>query len=85
MRHADRRLRRASDGHPSVEPGNTTRLAARVRAAGGPVDVRYYRGLSHGLLLGTIAAPLRFLAPVLRDVMGFIRAQVSPNSCAPGG
>jgi acetyl esterase/lipase len=60
-----------------VDPGNTTRLAARLRAAGGPVDVRYYRGLSHGLLLGTIAAPLRFLAPVLRDLMGFIRAHVA--------
>jgi acetyl esterase/lipase len=66
-----------------VEPGNTTRLAARLRATGGPVDVRYYRGLSHGLLLGTIAAPLRFLAPVLRDVMGFIHAQVAEHRLNP--
>ncbi len=55
-----------------VQPGNTTRLAAKVRAAGGPVRVRYYRGLSHPLMIGAIAAPLRFLAPVLKDVSRFI-------------
>jgi len=66
-----------------VEPGNTTRLAARIRAAGGPVEVRYYRGLSHGLLLGTLAAPLRFLAPVLHDVLGFIRAHAAERAVAP--
>lgn len=57
-----------------VQPGNTLRLAAKVRAAGGSVEVREYKGLSHALLVGAIAAPLRFLAPVLRDVAAFIRA-----------
>jgi hypothetical protein len=47
------------------------------------VQVRYYRGLSHALLLGAIAAPLRFLAPVLRDVMGFIRAHATQRETDP--
>ncbi len=57
-----------------VKPGNTTRLAAKVRAAGGSVELREYKGLSHALLIGAIAAPLRFLAPVLHDTADFITA-----------
>ena len=61
-------------GDKVVDPGNTTRLAEKVRAAGGPVETRQYKGLSHELLIGAIAAPLRFLAPVLADTKRFIRA-----------
>jgi acetyl esterase/lipase len=56
-----------------VDPGNTARMAERVRSAGGEVEVRAYEGLSHALVIGALAAPLRFLAPVLADVTGFIR------------
>jgi acetyl esterase/lipase len=57
-----------------VDPGNTARLAARVRAAGGQVQVHDYPGLSHQLLVGAIALPLRFMAPVLDDASAFVRA-----------
>jgi len=57
-----------------VDPGNTTRMAAKVAAAGGPVETRYYKGLSHALLMGAVGAPLRFLAPVLADCLRFMRA-----------
>ena len=57
-----------------VDPGNTTRMAERVRAGGGPVDTRLYKGLSHALLIGVFAAPLRPLAPVLRDAVAFMRS-----------
>ena len=67
----------------TVEPANTTRLAAKVRAAGGPVDARYYRGLNHGLLLGVFAAPLRFLSPVLHDVVQFFNAHAGPGAAMP--
>ena len=60
-----------------VDPGNTTRMAARVTAAGGQVEVKEYKGLSHALIMGAIAAPLRFLAPVLADSTQFIRASTS--------
>lgn len=55
-----------------VEPRNTIALAARIRAAGGPVTVRTYPGVGH---IGTVAgfAPLlRGEAPVLDDVAGFV-------------
>ncbi len=58
-----------------VDPGNTTRMATRVRALGGAVEVKEYKGLSHALLMGAVAAPLRFLAPVLADSSDFIRRQ----------
>jgi acetyl esterase/lipase len=63
-----------------VDPGNTARLAAKVRAAGGEVSVRDYPGLSHTLIIGSIALPLRFLAPVLSDVSAFVRAHADPVS-----
>ncbi len=55
-----------------VDPGNTTRLADKVREHGGRVETKTYSGLSHALLLGVVAAPLRFMAPVLKDVTTFI-------------
>lgn len=58
-----------------VDPGNTERMAERVRQSGGRVEAVTYPGLSHALLLGAMAAPLRFLAPVARDVRTFIRRQ----------
>ncbi len=63
-----------------VRPGNTERLAEKVRVAGGSVETREYKGLSHELLVGAIAAPLRLLAPVLRDVTDFIRAHADVRS-----
>jgi len=59
-----------------VDPGNTPRMAAKVRSFGGKVETREYKGLSHALLMGAVAAPLRFLAPVLRDSTTFMRAQL---------
>jgi acetyl esterase/lipase len=68
------------DGDKVVDPGNTTRLAAKIRADGGSVETRTYRGLSHALLLGVVAAPLRFLAPVLKDVTAFIEGHVDDGA-----
>ncbi|CAN5159065.1 alpha/beta hydrolase [soil metagenome] len=59
-------------GDKVVDPGNTTRLANKVRNVGGRVEERYYTRLNHALMVGVIAAPLRFLAPVLRDLSAFI-------------
>ena len=60
----------------TVNPGNTTRLAARVRSAGGDVETHVYPGLSHRLMIGTFAWPLRFMAPVLDDTTRFLRAHM---------
>ena len=70
----------ADPGDKVVEAANATRLAGAVRAKGGSVEERYYGGLSHALMVGVIAAPLRFLAPVLRDASAFIDAHTQPDA-----
>jgi acetyl esterase/lipase len=66
-------------GHDSiVEPGNTERLAARLEAAGDAATTRRYRWVGHLAIIGAFAPPLRFLAPVLRDVAGFIEKTPAP-------
>lgn len=55
-----------------VWPLNTIRLADALRAHGGRVKRRLYSGLGHAATLGAIAAPLRWLAPVMADVDAFV-------------
>lgn len=54
---------------------NSTALAARVRAAGGPVTLITYPGIGHIGLITAIAPLFDGRAPVLADVMNFIHAQ----------
>ncbi|MGE0564956.1 MAG: alpha/beta hydrolase [Pseudolabrys sp.] len=56
----------------TVDPGNATRLADRLRAHGNDVTVRHYPAVGHVTIVGAVAGPLRFLAPVLDDVDAFI-------------
>jgi len=56
----------------TVMPGNTDRLAAAIRDDGGQVEEKRYAGIGHSLILGAIATPLRWFAPVLRDVADFL-------------
>jgi len=51
---------------------NTVALGDKLKAAGVPVQVRLYRHLGHVGVAATLAAPLRWLAPVLDDVANFI-------------
>ncbi len=62
----------AGSADTTVMPANTLRLAARIRAAGGFVEERIYPGVGHAEIIGAMAAPLRFLAPSLRDTLGFL-------------
>lgn len=57
----------------TVDPGNSRRLAARIRDKGGRVEERYYPNVTHLMVVGALAAPLRFLAPVLDDTVDFLR------------
>ncbi|MEO3433591.1 alpha/beta hydrolase [Inquilinus sp. CAU 1745] len=59
----------------SVDPGNTIRLAERIRSVGGEAEVKLYDRVNHRTLIGAFARPLRFLAPVLEDVAGFALKQ----------
>jgi acetyl esterase/lipase len=69
-------------GDKVVYPRNTINLAAKITAAGGPVETRYYKGLSHALMIGVFAAPLRLLGPVYRDAAAFIDAHSIANPSA---
>ena len=51
---------------------NTLGLAQRLRDAGASVRVKMYERVNHMTLIGTFARPLRWLAPVLDDVVGFV-------------
>jgi hypothetical protein len=65
----------------TVDPGNTDRLAAKLRASGDTdVEVKHYPGVGHALLVGAIAGPLRGFAPVLDDTSAFIHAQMSQET-----
>ncbi|GGF70137.1 carboxylesterase [Azorhizobium oxalatiphilum] len=66
-----------------VDPGNSLRLADRIRRLGGVADVRFYDRVNHATLLGAFAAPLRPLAPVLLDTVAFLhRASAAASGCA---
>ena len=47
------------DADTTVKPGNTVRLAARLREKGSTVVERHYGSLNHYTLLARLAAPLR--------------------------
>lgn len=58
-----------------VSPIRSTRsLAAKLDAAGVPVTLKMYERASHTTLIGAFSAPLRWVAPVLDDVIAFIEA-----------
>jgi acetyl esterase/lipase len=64
----------------TVDPANTTRLAAKLRDDGATVDERRYPGIGHATTIGTFASPLSVLAPTRRDALDFIAAHHS--ACA---
>ncbi|MBS7539507.1 alpha/beta hydrolase [Ancylobacter lacus] len=62
----------------TVDPGNSTRLAARLRAHGVGVEHRVYRWADHRTLLGALSPSLYLVAPVLDDMTAFIRPLSNP-------
>jgi acetyl esterase/lipase len=51
---------------------NTMGLATRLREAGAPVTLKMYERVNHMTIAAALARPLRWLAPVLDDVSGFL-------------
>lgn len=60
---------------------NTQGLADRLRAAGAPVQAQLLGGVSHATLPAAMAKPLRWMAPVLQQVLAFVTA---PPGAAAG-
>lgn len=65
----------------TVRPRNSVVLADRLASAGVAAELIEYPGLGHVEIVAALAAPLRFLAPVLDDVDAFLRRQ---PGCALG-
>jgi acetyl esterase/lipase len=57
----------------TVDPGNTPRMAAKLRAAGSSVEAELFPRISHALALGAVSPPLRFTAPIFKRTVDFIR------------
>ena len=53
---------------------STLAMAAKLRDAGVPVELHPYDGVSHSLLIGSFARPLRGRASALADVVAWINA-----------
>jgi acetyl esterase/lipase len=71
------------DADNMVDPDNAARLAARLRAAGDDAAVVTYPHVGHIAAVAAFAGPLRFLAPVLRDVDGFIARRSNARAATP--
>ncbi len=73
----------------TVNPGNSARLARRLKAAGDDVQLVRYPGGGHLGIIGAYSGTLRFVAPVVKDVDNFIarisaaRASSNAGSASP--
>ena len=68
----------AGAGDKTVDPGNTPRMAAKLRAAGSSVDAQLFPRISHAMAVGAISPPLRFTAPIFSKTVAFIRQHQGP-------
>lgn len=55
-----------------VDPGNSTRLAAKVSGLGGKVELIRYPGEGHRSIIAALAAPLRKRYRIQNDIAAFI-------------
>lgn len=70
-----------ADKDETVDPDrNSAALAARLEQAGVEVSFRRYPRVSHATLVGSMGTPLRWLAPVRRDVLRFLGLERSTAS-----
>jgi acetyl esterase/lipase len=66
-----------------VNPGNTVRLSAKLRAAGVPVTEQSYAGLNHYTIVAALSVALRGSYPLLDDIERFVRANAKGAATAP--
>lgn len=63
-----------------VDPGNATRLAVRIHQKGGLAETKTYAGLGHSDTLSSWLPLFRGRAPVMKDVLAFIRLHTRARS-----
>jgi acetyl esterase/lipase len=75
--NAPRALLVTGDSDTTVRPGNTQRLAARLRAAGVAVREVSYPDEGHITIVTRLAAPLRVGGALLDEIERFVRGEAS--------
>jgi acetyl esterase/lipase len=68
----------AGTADTTVDPGNTTRMAAAVRSRGGKVEARLYPGIGHVGMITSLLGPFRHRAPVLAALVAYITSAAVP-------
>lgn len=66
----------------TVYPGNSRRLAARLREAGAIAELKIYPGTGHRRVAAALAPSLKFTANTLDDALAFTD-RISGNVCDP--
>ncbi len=61
---------------------NTVQLAQALKADGAQVTLDLYPGVNHETLIGSFATPLRWMSPVLDDVVDFVHHAPQPSTAA---
>ncbi len=72
----------AGTADTTVDPGNSTRMAAAVRSRGGKVEARLYPGVGHVGMITSLLWPLRGRAPVLAAVVDFMSPTPAASNAA---
>ncbi|TAJ55395.1 MAG: alpha/beta hydrolase [Nevskiaceae bacterium] len=69
----------------SVWPKNTRNFAAKVRAAGGPVETVIYPKMTHGWIVATLSQPLQGQSDVMTYVKDFVlrKSGLKPDPLPP--
>ena len=57
-----------------VSPANTSRLAARLRSIGSPVEERQYPGIGHIEIILSLLPGLRGRTSLYNDMLAFVQA-----------
>jgi acetyl esterase/lipase len=64
----------AGSGDETVDPGNATRMAARLQSFASPVEIKLYPGVGHIGLILSLARPFRGRTSLRDDIVKFIRS-----------
>jgi acetyl esterase/lipase len=62
------------DVDTTVKPRNSKSLCARMEDAGGPAQCTIYAGVDHSDIIMAVAKPFRTKAPVLDEMVAFLRS-----------
>ena len=66
-----------------VEPGNSVRLAAKLRSFASPVTLKAYPRIGHIEIILSLAPGLRWIAPLRADMLDFIGKQGAKRTLPP--